>query len=702
MIDKAYNYMDWPQIENVVYSEVRDIRPLLAPRKVKEGILYQCFLPGFSKVILRETKSGREFPMTLEAEEGWYAVLLPHRHPQAHTFIADGREIGDPYAVEQHLDREMVSRFGAGIGGKAYKWLGSHEKELAGQKGVSFVVWAPNAVRVSVIGPFNNWDGRVCPMQYDEESGIFELFIPGLSAGTVYNYELRYRNGTISVRPDPYARAYQKDEKGAPVSLVYESVHRWHDRVYLENRSGRADTAHLPMCIYECSLHAWSEKTGKTNYRDLADIISAYAEDMGYTHIELTPVMEYPEDSSNGYQSTGYFAPTCRYGSPDDFKYFVDSFHAAGIGVFMDWTPAQFSADPAWLAGYDGTFLYEHMDPRQGIHPLWGSHIYNYGRAEVRSFLLASASFWTREYHIDGLRLDGCSTMLRLDYARGSAWVANMYGSSENLEGIDFLKTLSSLYKREYPGCVLMMEEDVDWPEVTSSSDEDGLGFDYKWNLHFTRDMLEYFGTSAEGRRERHNELLNGMLNHYFDRFILSYSRGLGLFDRNLFSAKFDGEGKAKTALQKAAYVYLMTHSGKKLLATGEDWIPAFFRDLIHIYRREPALYIHDYEEAGFEWINTMDSEHSILSYMRMGDSKSQLLLVICNFSNSGFENYRVGVPYEGTYRQILNTEDAAYDGEGVKGSTSVTAERIEWDERPYSICLTIAGRSAVILHIDA
>ncbi|MEE3420129.1 MAG: 1,4-alpha-glucan branching enzyme [Lachnospiraceae bacterium] len=701
MNDKAYDYMDWPQIENVVYSEVRDIRPLLAPKKVKEGILYQCFLPGRKEVLLRETRSGKEYPMALESEEGWFAIILPHRHPMPHMFVADEEVIGDPYAYENTLDTEMISRFEAGIGSRVYRMMGASKKEVDGVEGVSFVLWAPNALRASVVGPFNKWDGRVYPMQFHEESGLFELFLPGIEEGTEYNYELLYKGGDVSVRTDPYARAYKKKEDGSWVSIYTESSFRWHDRSYLETRSRRTDTTHLPMCIYECSLAAWAKKTGKTNYRTLADVISTYVEDMGYSEIELMPIMEYPEDSSNGYQTGGYFAPTCRYGDPDDFKYFVDSFHAAGIGVFMDWTPAQFTADRHFLAGFDGTCLYEHLDPRQGIHPLWGSCIYNYGRPEVRSFLLSSASFWTREYHIDGLRLDGCSPMLRLDYARGNNWVANMYGSNENLEGIDFLKTLSSLYKREYPDCVLMIEEDVDWPEVTSPIEEDGLGFDYKWNLHFTQDMLSYFGESAEGKRTRHNELLNGMLNHYFDRFILSYSRGIGPFDKKLFLDKIDGDEKGKVALTRAAYVYLMTHPGKKLIATGEDWQTAFFRDLVHLYSNEPALFIHDFEEAGFEWINTMDSEHSILSYMRIGEKKDQLLIAVCNFSDTSFDDYRVGVPYKGTYRQILNTEDVRYGGDGVAGSLSVSAENAEWDERPYSISFGIARRSAVLLHYE-
>lgn len=701
MTDQAYNYMDWPQIENVIYSEVRDIRPLLAPKKVKEGMLYQCFLPGKKEVLFHEIRSGKNYPMTLEDKEGWYAVILPHHHAHRHLFIADGEELGDPYAFENTIDRELISRFGAGIGSRAYRYMGANVKEIDGQIGVSFALWAPNAVRASVIGPFNGWDGRVCPMQFHEDTGVFELFIPGIKPGTEYNYELLLRDKTVSVRPDPFARAFRISDDGRPMSLVTESSFHWHDRAYMEERAKRTDTSHLPVCIYECNLASWAQKTGKSNYRDLADIISTYVEDMGYTHIELTPVMEYPDESSGGYQTTGYFAPTCRYGKPDDFKYFIDIFHSLGIGVVMDWTPAQFSADPSWLAKYDGTFLYEHMDPRQGVHPLWGSHIYNYGRPEVRSFLLSSASYWARDYHIDGLRLDGCSTMLRLDYARGSAWVANMYGSNENLEGIDFLKTLSSLYKHEYPDCLLVMEEDVDWPEVTSSIDDDGLGFDYKWNLHFTQDMLSYLGASQEGRRVKHNELLNGMLNHYFDRFILSYSRGIGPFDRAAFLQKIDGDEKNRISLLKTAYVYMMTHPGKKLMTTGEDWLNAFFRDLIHLYRTEPALYVHDFEEAGFEWINTMDSEHSILSYMRIGDAKEQLLLVICNFSDSEFDDYRVGVPYKGIYKNILSTEDARYQGKGDAGTPSVRADEIEWDERPFSISVKMAERSAVIYHFQ-
>ncbi len=696
MENKAYQYMDWAAIEGLVYSEEKHPKAIMAPHAVKEGTLYQCYLPGAEEVQLRELKSGKLHRMVLQDESGYFARVLSGKKPVAHTFIADGVEFGDPYAFENQISEEEEVRFGNGIASRIYKKLGAHSKEIDGQSGILFAVWAPNAIRVSVVGDFNSWDGRMYPMEYHEESGIYELFIPGLSLDVKYNYELKLGNGLTYTRPDPFGTGFDLTH-GVPVSICADLKHHWHDRDYLTKRSEKTEGLSEPIAIYECSISKWVEKTGKTTYRELADAIVGYAAEMGYTHIELMPIMEYPDDASNGYQTGGYFAPTSRFGKPVDFKYFVDCAHANGIGVILTWTPSQFTADTNWMASYDGTSLYEHLDPRQGIHPLWGSKLYNYGRPEVRSFLISNAEFWMREYHVDGLLLDGCATMLRLDYKRGDQWVANMYGSNENLEGIEFLKRIAGIYKKDFPDGLLMVEEDVDWPDLTGSQADGGFGFDYKWNLHFTKDMLEYLALDSDGRKAHHEDLLNGMLHHYMEHFIISLSRGIGYFDQTAFLEKIDGEGAEKEALLRCAYGYLFLHPGKKLLTVGEEFDHAYLKDLIGLYRQMAALWKYDYDERGFEWINTMDSEHSVLTFARKGDTKEETLLIAVNFSDEAFPEYQVGVLYEGKYKEIFNSDAAVYGGSGMVNARARSSRKEVFDEREYSLRMRLAPRAVAV-----
>lgn len=699
MSDKAYEYMDWRAMEGVIYSDEHFPKSVLGPRSVKNGTLYQCFIPGATHVWLKEIRNGRRHKMTMEDEKGWFACVLPSKKNVSHVFLADGEDKGDPYSFENQVTPEEEARFGAGIASRIYRKLGAHVKEVDGQRGILFAVWAPNAMRVSVVGPFNGWDGRVNPMELHEESGIFELFIPFLEAGTEYQYELKKRNGETYTRPDPYGTEYVL-RKNRPVSVVSDLSYHWHDRTYLEKRSSVTDTTRLPMAIFECSLPEWKKKTGLANYRDLAGMIAEHAKEYGYTHVELMPIMEYPDDASNGYQTGGYYAPTSRFGKPSDFKYFVDRLHRDGIGVILDWTPSQFSADPNYLSDFDGTGLYEHHDPRQGIHPLWGSKIYNYGRPEVRSFLISNADFWMREYHADGLRIDGASTMLRVDWDRND-WVPNMYGSNENLEGIDFLKNLGTIFKKTFPDGLLILEEDTDWPDITSSTEDGGLGFDYKWNVHFTQDMLEYLSKDSRGRQTSHELLMNGMIHNYLDHFIISLSRGIGIFDPESFLNRINGTSLGKEALLRTAYTYLFLHPGKKLLATGEEFQPDFLKDVLTLYRTEPALSAHDYEESGFEWINTMDDEHSILSFARKGKEKDDVIVAVFNFSDEDFSQYQVGVPMKGIYKEILNTDDRKYGGSGEINPRPHASRKEEFDERENSLRIRLAPRSAAVFQLE-
>lgn len=700
MTDRAYDYMDWAAIEGVVYSEENHPKAVMAPRAVKEGTLYQCFFPGAETVWFKNIKTGRRHKMTMEDETGYFACVMSTKRPVPHVFLVDGKTQGDPYAFANQITGEEEARFDSGISSRIYKKLGAHKMVLDGQEGLFFAVWAPNAMRVSVVGEFNNWDGRVNQMEYHDESGIFELFIPELEAGTVYQYELKLKNGDVYKRIDPVADSFSVKD-GNPVSVAADLAYRWHDRTYLEKRAANKKPDEAPVSIFECSLSEWAQKHGKWDYRALADEICAHVVKMGYTYIELKPVMEYPDNHSEGYQTSGYFAPTARFGEPSGFKYFVDEFHKNGIGVICDWTPAQFSADDQWLAEYDGTCLYEHLDPRQGIHPLWHSKLYNYGRPQVRSFLLSSADFWMREYHVDGLRLDGCSTMLRVDYCRGDNWVPNMYGSNENLDGIDFLKQLSASFHNEFPNGLLIIEEDVDWPDLTQPLDADGFGFDYKWNLHFTNDMLTYLRSIPDGAAQNHELLLNGMIHNYLDRFVISFSRGIGQFNADEFLNSLQGSDEEKKARLRTAYAYLFTHPGRKLLTAGEDFQTDYLKRLLSLYKNEPALWTYDFDEAGFEWVNTMDEQHSILSYLRKTDKKTDTLLVVCNFSDEDFPQYQVGVPYAGEYREILNSDDLMYGGSGELNPRLRASRKEEYDERENSLRIRLAPRSAAIFKYE-
>lgn len=699
MIDKAYSCLDWQAIEGIIYADLRNPKQVLEPRAVKDGILYQCFFPGAEKVEFVEKKSGRSHSMVMEDEAGYFACVLTGKKPAAHTFLVDGEEKGDPYAFPSLIPPEEESRFSAGISERAYRILGAHVMEYEGESGVLFAVWAPGAMRVSVVGPFNGWDGRALPMEFHEESGIFELFVPGLGIGTEYKYELRLPAGLVYARPDPYGTAFN-----APcdtVSVVADLSHRWHDREYLVKRSRVIDRGSEPVAVFECSLDSWrkkSENPEQMTYRELAIDILRYVKDMGYTHVELKPVMEYADEASDGYKTTGYYAPSARFGTPADFKYFIDTMHEAGIGVILDWTPGGFSPDTNYLASFDGTGLYEHIDPRQGVHPLWGTKLFNHGRPEVRSFLVSNAAFWMREYHADGLRLDGCSTILRLDYARGAGeWVPNLYGASDNLEGIDFLKGLCRSFHRSFPDGLLIMEESTDFSDVTADPDEGGLGFDFKWNLHFNEEMLRYLSLSSAGRRKEYGILQNGMLHHYFERFILSLSRGVGPFDRERFRSGIDGSDQAKAALIRTAYGYMMMHPGKKLFTSGEESDREYFRALLGLYRSEPALYHFDYSESGFEWVNTMDADHSALTFLRKGEKEEDTLVVVCNFSDEDFESYEAGVPYAGKYKEILNSDSEEFGGTGRVNKRAKLSRAVKADERENSLRFRLAPRSIAV-----
>ena len=719
MADKLYDMMDWAEIEAVQYSEEKYPRNILGPRVTPEGILIQCFFPEEEKVSLR-TLSDRKLHAMTEEDGGYFAILLPGKKIPRYTFVLgdkkEGREIYDPYAFPSQITEKEETRFQAGICYDIYEKLGAHPMTVQGVEGVNFAVWAPNALRVSVVGDFNRWDGRTCQM-HCLDSGIFELFIPGLKAGDLYKYEIKAKGGLTYLKADPYANAAQMRPDTASVVADLRD-YEWQDQEWMRTR-GEKQGYQDPMFIYEVHLGSWKKpKEGEKefyNYRELAPLLAEYVKDMGYTHVELMPVMEHPLDESWGYQVTGYYAPTSRYGSPQDFMYFMDYMHREGIGVILDWVPAHFPRDTFGLSAFDGTCLYEHQDPRKGFHPHWGTLIYNYGRPEVKNFLIANALFWADKYHADGIRMDAVASMLYLDYGKQDGeWVANIYGGNENLEAIEFLKHLNSIFKKKYPSALLIAEESTAWPKITGDLEDEGLGFDYKWNMGWMNDFLNYMKYDPVYRGSHHDELTFSMIYNYSERFLLSLSHDEVVHGKGTLVQKMPGEYEQKLSNLRLAYGYLTAHPGKKLLFMGQefgqdmewdekkelDWealdYPAhtqmkdYVKALLHLYRSCPALYRDDFKTEGFEWINCLEWEKNLLVFLRKTEKEEDTLLVVCNFSNVVYEDYQVGVPYPGKYKEIFNSDSAVYGGAGNVNPRVKMSRDQECDERKQSIKIKV------------
>ncbi|MBD5156727.1 MAG: 1,4-alpha-glucan branching protein GlgB [Butyrivibrio sp.] len=728
MNKKLYELMNWPEIEGIVYSDVAHPKKLLGQHAVKGGQLIQSFHPGAVNAYVVE-RGGSRHKMEQVDEEGFFAVLIPGKNPVDYTLLYEFEdksvfETEDIYNYPSMLDEKLLKAFSAGNNGKAYELLGAHITKVGGVKGVLFVLWAPNALRVSVVGDFNAWDGRKHQMELNGDSGVFELFIPGIEEGAVYKYELRIKGGAVVLKADPYAFAAELRPDTA--SVVYNpKTYKWNDKEWMQERD-KDKYKTKPMSVYE--LHAGSFKTPDDereflNYRELAPAVIEYVTEMGYTHVELMPVMEHPFDGSWGYQVTGYYAPTARYGTPDDFKFFMDELHKAGIGVILDWVPAHFPKDAFGLAKFDGTCLYEHFDKRQGEHPDWGTLIYNFGRPEVADFLISNAVFWAKEYHADGIRMDAVASMLYLDYGkRDGGWVANMYGGNENLEAVDFLKKLSKTFAKQCKNAMLIAEESTAWPQVTGDADNGSLGFDYKWNMGWMNDFLDFMSCDPLFRKGRYNELTFSMIYAYSEDFILTLSHDEVVHGKCSMLNKMPGATKKeKLANLRAAYGFMFTHPGKKLLFMGQDfgmeneWWEArqidweltkleenrqlmdYVADLNRLYRTEPALHKLDYTPDGFEWINNISADECIVVYVRK-TSDSDMLLVVANFTPVQRDKYKVGVPHMGKYKEIFNSEDEKYGGSGAVNKRVIPSKKDECDGREDSIRLTVPPMGVTIL----
>ena len=717
MDEKLYELMDWAGVEAIVYSEEDQPQNLLGAHVTEDGITIQGFFPGAKEVAVKANGGKKVYQMDLEDEAGYFAALIPgKRIPDYvyHVTYEDGseEELLDPYNFAPQITEKETKKFNAGICYDIYKKLGAHPMTVNGVQGVEFAVWAPNALRVSVVGDFNLWDGRRLPMRRLWDSGIFELFVPNLPDGALYKYEIKAKGGLTYLKADPYANAAELRPNTA--SIVTDlSKFEWSDQNWMENRKKRNED-HEPMAVYEVHLGSWRKpEDGREfyNYRELAVMLAEYVKEMGYTHVELMPVMEHPFDASWGYQVTGYYAPTARYGTPQDFMYFMNYMHEQGIGVILDWVPAHFPRDTFGLSAFDGTCLYEHLDPRKGSHPHWGTLIYNYGRPEVSNFLIANALFWKNVYHADGIRMDAVASMLYLDYGKNAGeWVANIYGGNENLEAVEFFKHLNSIFKKPKDGALLIAEESTAWPKVTAPVEEEGLGFDYKWNMGWMNDFLGYMQLDPIFRSYHHGELTFSMVYAYSEKFILTLSHDEVVHGKGSMIGKMPGKRKMKFANLRAAYGFMMAHPGKKLLFMGQDfaqfaeWNEAkslewellqyeehqqlshYVQALLKLYREQPAMYEKDFDPIGFEWINNISADENMVVFMRRGTKAQEDLLVVCNFSPLVYENHKIGVPYSGKFKEIFNSDSIEFGGDGNTNPRAKSSKKSPCDDREDSI----------------
>ncbi len=688
-------------------------------------VVWRVFLPGarWARAVEPDEALTRVHEAGLFQWEGPEGRLSPHPMVRWEDAHGHERQAVDPYTFLPVIPDFDLYLFGEGKHHHAYRFLGANPRVIDGVEGILFAVWAPNAERVSVVGDFNGWDGRRHPMRVRGGSGVWELFLPGVRPGALYKFEIRSRvTGNVEVRTDPYGKFFEL-RPGTAAIVTGDPAHAWGDQEWMAGRTEEA-WLHGPISIYEVHLGSWRRRPDGSfmSYRELAPLLVDYVRRMGYTHIELLPITEHPLDASWGYQTTGYYAPTSRFGTPDDFRYFVDHCHRHGIGVYLDWVPGHFPADRTALARFDGTALYEHEDPRLGEHKDWGTLIFNYGRNEVRNFLISSAYYWLEEFHIDGLRVDAVASMLYLDYSRKEGeWLPNIHGGRENLEAIDFLRQLNDLTHGEHPGTVTMAEESTAWPQVSRPTWLGGLGFSMKWNMGWMHDTLEYFSQDPLFRRYHHDKLTFGLLYAFSENFVLPFSHDEVVHGKGSMRAKMPGDDWQKFANLRLLYSLMHTYPGKKLLFQGNDigqwpewnhddeidWavldyplaegLQRLVADVNRLYRERPELHRLDFDPEGFTWIDCHDTDNSVISYLRR-DDQGRHLLVVLNFTPVPRHGYRIGVPHHGSYRELLNSDSAYYGGSNLGNGGAIASEDLPWMGQPHSLVLILPPLGALIL----
>ena len=691
------------------HHHIDDGRPRVVIRAWRPDAVAVSVVRGDDRVAMERVHPLGLFAVILDAE-AIPDYRLEVAHPE-HRVVID-----DPYRFWPTLGDLDLHLFGEGRHEALWRSLGCHPRVHQGVAGCSFAVWAPNARSVRVVGDFNAWDGRIHPMRMLGSSGVWELFLPGVAAGARYKFEVLTSDGHLTLHADPFA--FQTELRPATASVVAESSHRWEDQGWLARRAA-TNPLETPVSVYECHLGSWrlaqdGDGWRPLSYRELADQLPDYVADLGFTHVELLPVAEHPFDGSWGYQVTGYYAPTVRHGSPDDFRHLVDRLHQRGIGVIVDWVPAHFPRDAWALARFDGTALYEHADPRQGEHPDWGTLVFNFGRNEVRNFLVANALFWIDEYHIDGLRVDAVASMLYLDYSRNHGeWLPNPFGGRENLEAIDFIRETNAVVHRVHPGVMMIAEESTSWPAVSRPTHLGGLGFGFKWNMGWMNDTLVYFTKEPVHRRWHHHQLTFALLYAFHENFILPLSHDEVSHGKRSLLSKMPGDRWQQFANLRALLAWMWAHPGRQLLFMGGeiaqndewkhdgsiDWhllehpehrgVQDLVRVLNHTYLGERALWERDFDWSGFRWLDCDDADNSVLSFARLSTDGSRMLACVANLTPVVRHGYRVGVPAGGRWTEALNTDAAHFGGSGMTNG-DVDAEPVPWGDQPCSVALTL------------
>ena len=737
MNEKLQRWINWIQYDELIAGKNNNPKKLLGLHDYYKGQVVTAYKPHAVCVKVMSSTGKNVMEMEPVGEDGFFGLYLPKKVYKNYVFettYEDGSTVtlADPYAFEPQISDMDIYLFAEGKHYEIYEKLGAHPMKLNGVEGTYFAVWAPNARRVSVVGDFNMWDGALHPMNMMGPSGIHELFIPGVKEGDVYKFQILTRFDELIYKADPYGNCCQFRPDNASV-VVDLGKHKWKDTSWIEKRqhTKRTDSLRKPMAIYEMHLGSWKKAiedsdNGFYNYRDLAPMIADYIKEMGYTHIELMGIAEYPFDGSWGYQVTNYYAPTRRYGLPEDFMYFVDYMHKNGIYVILDWVPAHFPKDAHGLGRFDGMPLYEHPDPRRGEHPDWGTYIFDYSRNEVQNFLVANALFWLEKFHIDGLRVDAVASMLYLDYGKQDGeWLPNKNGGKENLDAIAFMQHLNRMIEERVPGALMIAEESTSWAGVTAPVSMDGLGYLYKWNMGWMNDFLEYMKLDPYFRSFNHNRLTFSLMYTYSENFILVISHDEVVHLKCSMLLKMPGTMPEKFANLKTAYGFMYAHPGKKLLFMGQefgqerewsearslDWyvldqpghqgLQNFVKKLNALYKKYDAFYYNDCDQMGFEWINCNDNEHSQVSFIRRGSTAKDQLLFICNFTPVERENFWVGVPCLGSYTEILNSDAEEFEGEGRVNKKALQAIPGSCDGKEQYISFTLPPLSVVVFKYD-
>ncbi|WP_438362341.1 1,4-alpha-glucan branching protein GlgB [Marinobacterium sedimentorum] len=729
--------LDESKISAITSGKFTDIFSVLGlhDNVAGKGLVLRAFLPGALDVSVVDRKNGRVIAKMLQiSEDGLFESVMPRRKNRfdyrLKARFADAElEVEDPYRFSSALSADDVYLFGEGTQERTYQWMGARQRTIDGIDGVLFVLWAPSAQRVSVVGEFNHWDGRRHVMRKHPASGIWEIFVPAVANFAHYKYEIVDEQGNLlPLKSDPYARSMQHPPETAS-RVVYESSYTWADQQWLDERES-LQKPDKPIAVYEVHAGSWRRKHEDGNrylsYREMADELIPYVVEMGFTHLQLMPISEYPFDGSWGYQPIGMFAPSIRFGTPDELRYLIDRCHQHNIGVLVDWVPGHFPTDAHGLGKLDGSCLYEHEDVRKGFHPDWNTLIYNYGRAEVISFLLSNALYWLDEFHIDGLRVDAVASMLYLDYSRKEGeWIPNVHGGRENLEAIDFLKSVNSRVKSNYPGAVMIAEESTAWPGVSQPVEQGGLGFDYKWNMGWMNDTLAYMGRDPVYRQHHHDQMTFGLVYAFSEKFVLPLSHDEVVHGKGSLIEQMPGDDWQKFANLRAYFGFMWGHPGKKLLFMGgefaqrREWnhdqslewhllehgshygVKALVRDLNRVYKEIPALHELDCDGAGFEWIQSDNYQQSVYAWLRKGTRGESVALVVANLTPEVRSDYRVGVPHPGHYSERLNTDSEGYGGSNVGNWGGLEAESEPCNGQPYSVLITVPPLATLIFEWD-